>query len=247
MKQLVLGAVLLMALTTLEARAEPTGSALPGLEPYDALITTLLEKWNIAGAGLAVARGNQLLLVRGYGLASKEHKIAVEPASLFRLGSLSKTITAVAVLQLVQAGRLKLDDPVLPILGEVGPRSDRITDARVRDITVRHLLQHTGGFDRERSGDVVFLPGAGDVPLLEQARHERVVGLEPRERRARRLGPRLERGERDQQYRAENDPLHAFFVASKIARGFRTSICSIWSSFTPALRSAGRMSSGMWL
>src|SRR5262245_63861321 len=126
-------------------------------------MTSLLEKWNVSGAGLVVARGDKLLLVGGYGLASKEHKVAVEPASLFRLGSLSKTITAVAVLQFVQAGRLKLDDPVLPILGDAGPRSDRITDGRVRDITVRHLLQHSGGFDRDRSGDVVFMPYAAEA------------------------------------------------------------------------------------
>ena len=163
MKRLVFGVVLLFALAALEARAEPTGTALPGLEPYDALMTSLLEKWNVSGAGLVLARGDKLLLMRGYGLASKEHKIAVEPTSLFRLGSLSKTITAVAVLQLVQAGRLNLDDPVLPILGDVGPRADRITDARVRDIRVRHLLQHSGGFDREQSGDVVFMPRAAEA------------------------------------------------------------------------------------
>src|SRR5262245_3493855 len=126
-------------------------------------MTSLLEKWNVSGAGLVVARGDKLLLVGGYGLASKEHKVAVEPASLFRLGSLSKTITAVAVLQFVQGGRLKLDDPVLPILGDLGPRPDRITDSRVRQITVRHLLQHSGGFDRDRSGDVVFMPRAAEA------------------------------------------------------------------------------------
>ena len=169
MKRLVLGVVLLFALAALEARAEPTGSALPGLEPYDALMTSLLEKWNVSGGGLVVARGDRLLLMRGYGFANKEHKTAVEPTSLFRLGSLSKTITAVAVLQLVQAGRLNLDDPVLPFLGDVGPRSDRITDARVRDITVRHLLQHAGGFDRDRSGDVVFMPRAAEAARRQGA------------------------------------------------------------------------------
>lgn len=163
MKKLVLGVMVLVAVSALEARAEPTGLALPGLEPYDALMTSLLEKWNVSGAGLVVARGDKLLLVRGYGLASKEHKAAVEPRSLFRLGSLSKTITAVAVLQLVETGRLKLDELVLPILADVGPRADRITDARVRDITVRHLLQHSGGFDRDRSGDVVFMPHAAEA------------------------------------------------------------------------------------
>jgi N-acyl-D-amino-acid deacylase len=158
-----LGALALLALGAGEARAEATGPALPGLEAYDELMTALLKKWEVPGAGLVVARRDKLLLARGYGLASKERKIPVEPTSLFRLASLSKTITAVAVLQLVQAGRLKLDDQVLPILGDIGPRPDRITDARVHAITVRHLLQHSGGFDRERSGDLVFMPYAADA------------------------------------------------------------------------------------
>jgi len=156
-------AVLLVLLGALEARAEPTGSALPGLEVYDELMAALLKKWDVPGAGLAVAHKDKLILVRGYGFANKERSVAVGPASLFRVASLSKTITAVAVLQLVQGGRLELDDKVLPILGDAGPRPDRITDSRVRDITVRHLLQHSGGFDRDRSGDVAFLPRAADA------------------------------------------------------------------------------------
>jgi N-acyl-D-amino-acid deacylase len=52
---------------------------------------------------------------------------------------------------------------VLSILGDAGPRPGKITDTRVHDITVRHLLQHSGGFNRARSGDVVFLPGAADA------------------------------------------------------------------------------------
>jgi len=156
-------AVLLVLLGALEARAEPSGSALPGLEVYDELMAALLKKWDVPGAGLAVAHKDKLILVRGYGFANKERSVAVGPASLFRVASLSKTITAVAVLQLVQGGRLELDDKVLPILGDAGPRPDRITDSRVRDITVRHLLQHSGGFDRDRSGDVAFLPRAADA------------------------------------------------------------------------------------
>jgi CubicO group peptidase (beta-lactamase class C family) len=132
-------------------------------------MVALIRKWNVAGAGLAVAREDKLLLVRGYGLANKEKSAPVEPTSLFRLASLSKTVTAVAVLQLVQAGRLKLDDRVLPILGDMGPRPGRIADPRVHHITVRHLLQHSGGFDRARSGDVAFLPGAADAAKRQGA------------------------------------------------------------------------------
>ncbi|HEY7538722.1 MAG TPA: serine hydrolase domain-containing protein [Methylomirabilota bacterium] len=163
MRRLALVAALLVAVGAAEARAEPTGSALPGLGAYDELMTALIKKWDVPGAGLAVAYHGKLLLARGYGLASKERFVAVAPTSLFRLASLSKTVTAVTVLRLVQDGRLKLDTRVLPLLGDIGPRADRITDVRVRDITVRHLLQHSGGFDRERSGDAVFLPGAADA------------------------------------------------------------------------------------
>ena len=160
MKPIVLAVALLFSAGALQAYAEPTGSALPGLGAYDEFMLALIKKWDVPGAGLAVAHKDKLLLVRGYGLASKERAVPVEPTSLFRLASLSKTITAVTVLQLVQEGRLKLDDKVLPLLGEIGPRADRIADSRVHDITVRHLLQHSGGFDRDRSGDAVFLPGA---------------------------------------------------------------------------------------
>jgi len=162
-RRVLVAALLVVVLVAAQARAEPTGSSLPGLGSYDDMMTALIKKWDVPGAALAVAHHGKLLLVRGYGLANTERSIPVEPTSLFRLASLSKTVTAVAVLQLVQDGRLKLDDKVVSILGDIGPRADRITDARVHDITVRHLLQHSGGFDRSRSGDVVFLPGAAEA------------------------------------------------------------------------------------
>ena len=163
MTRAIIVAAVLAVLTVLDASAEPTGSALPGLGPYDEFMAAFLRKWDVPGAGLALARDGRLLLARGYGRANKERNISVEPTSLFRLASLSKTVTAVAVLQLIQAGRVGLDAKVLPILGEIGPRPRRITDPRVHDITVRHLLEHAGGFNRARSGDPVFLPRAVDA------------------------------------------------------------------------------------
>jgi N-acyl-D-amino-acid deacylase len=159
----LVAALALVVVAAADAAAEPTGAALPGLGAYDEIMTSLLRKWKVPGASLAVARKDKLVLVRGYGLADTERAVPVEPTSLFRLASLSKTVTAVAVLQLVQDKRLGLEDKVVPILGDIGPRAGRITDRRVHDITVRHLLQHAGGFNRGRSGDVVFMPGAADA------------------------------------------------------------------------------------
>src|SRR5688572_23792360 len=118
-------AALLLAVTATPVRAEPKGSALPGLGPYDELMEGLIRKWDVAGASLSVARGDKLLLARGYGFANREKSIPVQPTSLFRLASLSKTITAVAVLRLVQDKRLGLDDKVVSMLGDMGPRAGR--------------------------------------------------------------------------------------------------------------------------
>ncbi len=147
--------------------AEPTGKTLPGLGPFDQAMQALLEKWDVPGGALAVARDGRLVLARGYGYANRERREPAQPTSLFRLGSLNKMLTAVAVLQLRDAGRLNLDDKALPILGDLGPRPDRIKDPRVHDITIRHLLQHSGGFDRERSGDPLFPPRAVQAAMRQ--------------------------------------------------------------------------------
>ena len=164
--------LLLVVLTCVAAfpgHAEPAGRSLPGLEPFDTTMEALLRDWEIPGGALAVAKDGRLLLARGYGLADRARNEAVQPTSKFRLGSLSKTITAVAVLKLVEDGQLKLDDKVLPLLGERGPRPNAIRDVRVHDITVRHLLQHSAGFDRAQSGDVVFAPHAVDATRRQGA------------------------------------------------------------------------------
>ena len=78
----------------------------------------------------------------------------VRPASLFRIASMSKPFTATAVLQLVEQGKLKLDERVFPIL-KLEPHLERGArfDPRWHEITVRHCLQHTGGWDRDKSFD----------------------------------------------------------------------------------------------
>jgi CubicO group peptidase (beta-lactamase class C family) len=159
-RQLRLLLVALACIAAIPAYAAPTGRALAGLEPFDAAMEELLRDWEIPGGALAVAKDGRLLLARGYGLADRGRNEPVQPTSKFRLGSLSKTITAVAVLKLVEDGKLKLDDKVLPLLGETGPRPNAIRDAHVHDITVRHLLQHSAGFDRDQSGDPAFAPRA---------------------------------------------------------------------------------------
>jgi N-acyl-D-amino-acid deacylase len=108
-----------------------------------------VARHRVPGAALAVTRSGRLAYARGFGRADREKGTPVTPRSLFRIASLSKPVTASAVMLLVQRGRLGLDDPVLPLLRQ---RLDLAPgDERLAEVTVRRLLRHSGGWDRDRS------------------------------------------------------------------------------------------------
>ena len=113
------------------------------LAALDRLVSDGLEASSIPGAAIAITRGTEVLHVRGYGHDGND--VAVTEETRFRIASLSKSFTSMAVLQLVDAGRLSLDDPVVGHLPEF-----RLADPRGADITVRQLLDQTSGLaDRE--------------------------------------------------------------------------------------------------
>ncbi len=146
--------------TMIERNGMPTtGTPVPALRAFDAKIVALMKRENIPGGALAIVENGRLIYARGYGYADRDKKIPVLPTSLFRLASVSKPITAVAVMSVVQDPRyrLSLDTKVFPLLG-LKPflKPGRQMDARLNDITVRHLLEHAGGWDRDKSGDIMF-------------------------------------------------------------------------------------------
>ena len=94
---------------------------MPELAAVDAVMRDLMARWQLPGGQLALAKDGRLVLNRGYGLADVERGEPVQPTSLFRIASVSKAITAVAILTLVDAGTLALDDTVFPLLAFVPP------------------------------------------------------------------------------------------------------------------------------
>lgn len=128
-----------------------TGEADPALRRFDDSVREILEMTGAPGAALAVAHAGRLVLARGYGYADVATRERVAPASLFRIASVSKPITAMATMKLVEEGRLSVDDRLVELL-EFTPLEGTLPDARIRDITVRDLLYHAGGWDRDRSG-----------------------------------------------------------------------------------------------
>jgi N-acyl-D-amino-acid deacylase len=121
------------------------GSRRAGLGEFDSVMQGIVRDFDVVGVSVAVARDGKLVLARGYGLADVARQQRVRPDHLFGLASVTKAITAVAVLRLVDEGKLRLDARVVRVLKHLKPLG-RISDPRVRAITVRHLLYHAGGF-----------------------------------------------------------------------------------------------------
>ena len=165
------------------ADAPMTGKAGPGLEPLDATVQQIMKRHGFPGAALAVTKGGKLVHARGYGWANVEARTRVEPDTLFGVASLSKAITAVAVLKLVEQGKLGLDDRVFQVIKHIKPPRGTRVDPRLDAITVRQLLNHSGGWDREKSGDPVNritqlqYQGGGRVPLSAEYLIAHVMGL----------------------------------------------------------------------
>ncbi|TWT89441.1 serine hydrolase [Stieleria varia] len=134
-----------------------SGDGDPQFVNYDRSMKEFLAEHRVPGASIAVTHHGKVVFARGYGYADIAKREQVEPESLFRIASISKPITAVAILQLVEHGKLKLEDKVFDVLDyeDAIAKADHF-EPRLRDITIEHLLQHRGGWDRDQSFDAMF-------------------------------------------------------------------------------------------
>ncbi len=134
-----------------------TGKANPNLADFDEMMIAFVKKHKVPGATLAVTKDGRLVYSRGFGYADLEAHQAMEANSLMRVASVSKPITAVAILMLIEQGKLKLDDLVFDLL-KIEPFLEEADtfDPRWKKITIGHLLQHRGGWDRGKSFDPMF-------------------------------------------------------------------------------------------
>lgn len=135
-----------------------TGPAAPGMESYDRIIPAFMAKYKVPGGAVAVVKDGRLVFAHGYGYANTAASYPVQPYSLFRIASVSKPITAVAILKLVEEERLRLDDKAFSILNITPPSGKRVRDQRILNVTIRELLEHSGGWDRDETFDPMFEP-----------------------------------------------------------------------------------------
>lgn len=129
----------------------------PQLAEMEKDIERYLERWEIYGAQLAISRGDSLLYVKGFGWADKENGVVMQPSNILRIASVSKLVTAVGIMKLVDENRLRLSDKVFGPKGILNDTAftNAIKDSRYFDINVEQLLRHKAGFTTG-AGDPMF-------------------------------------------------------------------------------------------
>jgi serine beta-lactamase-like protein LACTB, mitochondrial len=132
----------------------------PASAAIDALVEEQIHTYNIPGLAIAVTRKNQIVFSRSYGLADLENQVRVTPATLFRIGSITKPITATAAMLLAERGQLDLDAPV--------QRYCPAFPGKPWPVTTRELLAHLGGVRGFRTENGV------SPELLSTAHYDRV-------------------------------------------------------------------------
>ncbi|RPD47165.1 class A beta-lactamase-related serine hydrolase [Hymenobacter sediminis] len=126
-----------------------------------------MARWKIPGASVAISRHGKLVYARGFGHADLAQSQPMTPATLLRVASVSKPVTAIAIMKLVEEGQLDLQHKAF---GSTGYLNDSyynsvVTDQRINDITVRQLLEHTAGWNRDAGVDGFTSSDPIDFPL----------------------------------------------------------------------------------
>ncbi|HEU4794104.1 MAG TPA: serine hydrolase [Pyrinomonadaceae bacterium] len=152
--------LLLIAVTTQVASAQ-NGS----LNGFDDYVNKAMKEWEVPGLAVAIIKGDQIVLAKGYGVRKIGDPAPVDERTLFAIGSSSKAFTAAAVGMLVDEGKVKWDDPVTKYLPEFEMYDPYVT----RELTVRDLLTHRSGLQR---GDFLWYGTELDrEEILKRTRH----------------------------------------------------------------------------
>ncbi|PWV56135.1 serine hydrolase [Chitinophaga sp. S165] len=107
----------------------------------DTFIENTMARQRIVGLAVGVIKDGKVIKAKGFGFSNVELNIPVTANTVFKLGSVSKHIIAVAIMKLTEEGKLKLDDPAVKFFPDAPSHWNKIT--------IRHLLNHTSGLIRE--------------------------------------------------------------------------------------------------
>ena len=141
----------------------------------DGVVLPLMANSNNPSGTVAIVHNGEVLLAKGYGFEDVENLVPVDPAeTLFRPGSISKLFTWVAVMQLVEQGKLDLDTDVNTYL-----ETFQIKDTFAEPITLRHIMTHTPGFEDGGIGYLIISDVDRVLPLAESMKRYQPERVNP--------------------------------------------------------------------
>lgn len=124
------------------------------LNEIDEIMNQMLQQYHVPGGACAVAHGGKLVYAKGFGLANMRTGEPVTPATLFNLASCTKAMSAFGALRLQEQGKLNLDTPFWEVIGRPMTADGGPPRPRIREITVRQLLHHSGGWNDASGFDI---------------------------------------------------------------------------------------------
>lgn len=150
--------IFLFNFTNTKSKVSPINKVV-SLSIIDEEVLEFIHKWNIPGASIAIVKNERLVYAKAFGEA--DDNVSTKTSHQFRIASLSKPVTSVAIMKLIEEKKLNLEDLVFGNKGILNyPEFTQIADNRIYAIKVKHLLEHSAGWDRETSscGDPMFDP-----------------------------------------------------------------------------------------
>ena len=132
-----------------KAAPDSVGLSAARLARVDAALKPYIDNKQLAGAVVAIARKNKTVYMKSFGAADIDSNKAMTDDAIFRIASMTKPVTSVAVMMLYEEGKFLLDDPIAKFIPEFKePKvlmADGTTVPAKREITIRDLLRHTSG------------------------------------------------------------------------------------------------------
>ena len=134
-----------------------SGPIVPELAPLEQAMTNFLAAHQFQAGTLALMKDSKLVFRQGYGWRDTNFTTVIHPDNLFRLASVTKTLTASAIYKLIAAGKFTTGTRIYDYLG-IAPWNGTLGDTRITNITVQNLLDHSGGWNQYTSpvGDPIF-------------------------------------------------------------------------------------------
>jgi N-acyl-D-amino-acid deacylase len=147
----------LLAAATVRAQFPVSGLPVPQLAAVDSTVQNFMQTNNVSAGTVAIMRNNVVIYHRSFGWQNQQKTVPLAPNAIMRLASVTKPLTAASIRKLISQGKFTLNSRVFSVDEPGTGLLDHTVfggsyDARLKNITVNHLLQHTGGWDRDAPG-----------------------------------------------------------------------------------------------